>query len=104
MFGKLGDMASMAGKVKEMKDNVTNAQKAILAIQETVDKNGITVVVNGNHMVEDISISYTHANDLETLEDVLISNMNEANQNIINKSAKLMSEASGGLDLNNLLG
>lgn len=104
MFGKMGDMAAMAGKVKEMKDNVAKAQKDILEIQEAVDKNGVAVVVNGNHMVERVSISNDHLEDLETLEDILISNLNEANQNIINKSAQLMSDASGGIDLKGILG
>lgn len=99
MFGKMGEMGKLVGQMKDMKSNMARIQEEIKNISETGGANGVRVTINGAHVVQEIKIEKSLSDDIEMLEDLLISACNEANQKVVNKSAMMMKEVTGGLDL-----
>lgn len=99
MFGKMGEMGKLMSQMKDMKSNMNKIQDEIKSITESGGSNGIKVVVNGAHIVKEISIDKIMVDDIEMLEDLLVAALNEANQKVVNKSALMMKEVTGGMDL-----
>jgi|JYMV01.1.fsa_nt_gi DNA-binding YbaB/EbfC family protein len=99
MFGKMGDMGKMMGQMKDMKKNLANVQENIKNLEESGGSNGVSVVINGAHIVKSIDIDESLLTDKDLLEDLLVNACNEANQKVVNKSALMMQEVTGGLNL-----
>lgn len=99
MFGKMGEMGKMMGQMKDMKANLANVQEKIKNMEESAGSNGVTVVISGAHVVKSITIDDTLMSDKGLLEDLVITACNEANQKVVNKSALMMQEVTGGLNL-----
>jgi len=99
MFGKMGDMAKMMGQLKDVKSNIDNAQQKVRGLSNTTTLNGVTVTIDGNHMIIDIKIQESALRDKEMLEDTLIEALNQANTNVLTETATIMKEATGGIDL-----
>lgn len=99
MFGKMGDMGKMMGQMKDMKKNLATVQEKIKNLEESAGSNGVTVVINGAHVVKSISIDDSLMADKDMLEDLILVACNDANQKVVNKSALMMGEVTGGLNL-----
>lgn len=99
MFGKMGEMGKMMGQMKDMKKNLANVQTKIQEMEQEATVNGVTVLINGAHVIQSINIDNSLMEDKELLEDLIVTACNEANQKVVNKSALMMQEVTGGLDL-----
>ena len=99
MFGKMGEMGKMMGQMKDMKKNLANVQTKIQEMEQEAIVNGVTVLINGAHVIQSINIDNSLIEDKELLEDLIVTACNEANQKVVNKSALMMQEVTGGLDL-----
>ncbi len=81
-------------KIQELK----RMQDALKAEQETVEKKGVSVTVNGGMEVERITLNSSL--DQQEAEQVLRQCINEANKSIQKRIAKMMMDSGmGGLSL-----
>ena len=99
MFDKMKDMGKMLGQVNDMKKNLAEVQKKIQMLEESGGSNGVTVLITGAHIVKSIPIDDALLTDKDMLEDLIVVACNEANQKVVNRSAQMMKDVTGGLDL-----
>lgn len=96
-----GGMAGMMKKAQQMQDNVQQAQAEIKQLTATGKAAGgaIEVSINGEHQATNIKIDDSVMNDKELLEDLILTAINDANQQIADASAAKMKTATGGMKL-----
>ncbi|CAC9452300.1 Nucleoid-associated protein YaaK [uncultured Gammaproteobacteria bacterium] len=96
-----GGMAGMMKKAQQMQDNMQQAQAEIKQLTAIGNAGGGAVVVsiNGEHQATDIQIDPNVMNDKDTLEDLILIAINNANQQIADASAAKMKSATGGMKL-----
>ena len=98
--------------IQRMMRQVQNAKKKMEENQEKFDKldfvgsasNGlVTVTLKGTGVMTSIKIdkSIVDANDIETLEDLIMVSYNDAREKLSNASDQTASDAMGGIDLKN---
>ncbi|WXU00009.1 MAG: Nucleoid-associated protein YbaB [Catillopecten margaritatus gill symbiont] len=94
-------MAGMMKKAQQMQDNVQQAQAEIKQLTATGKAAGgaIEVSINGEHQATNIKIDDSVMNDKELLEDLILTAINDANQQIADASAAKMKTATGGMKL-----
>lgn len=96
-----GGMAGMMKKAQQMQDNMQQAQaeiKQLTAIGKAAG-GAVQVSVNGEHQATDIQIDASVMNDKDMLEDLILTAVNDANQQITDASAIKMKAATGGMKL-----
>ncbi|MDC9714378.1 MAG: YbaB/EbfC family nucleoid-associated protein [Gammaproteobacteria bacterium] len=96
-----GGMAGMMKKAQQMQDNMQQAQAEIKQLTATGKAGGGAVVVsiNGEHQATDIRIDQSVMSDKDTLEDLILTAINDASQQIADTSATKMKSATGGMKL-----
>ena len=103
MFGKLGDIAGLVKKAKDMQKNLKKAQKEIAGLEFAASSgNGLVeVTVSGDLQVKKVTISpkcFAEA-DAETVQDLLVVALNSAMANAKNESKERLSAITGGLGI-----
>jgi nucleoid-associated protein EbfC len=107
------NIQEMMAKVQEMQNRISETQEKLKSMETTVDVGGgmVTVTINAKQEIKQIKIekSVVSPDDVELLEDLVLSAVNKA----IDESQKLAQEEMGkstagiipnipGLDLGNL--
>lgn len=92
MFGG-GNMGDMMKQVKELR----KAQKELKKTLITVDKNSVSVTVNGEMKITDLKIE--EVTDAKKLSKAIKENVNEAIKKVQYESAQRLSGMAGGLNL-----
>ncbi len=102
MFGNLQDLLSQFGNMQEKMKQI---QEELKKEKAEVEIGGVKVVVNGAHQVQEIKISNELLQDKEMLEDLLITAVNRAQEEVAKKlqekTAKMQQDLMSGMDLGN---
>ncbi len=96
-----GGMTGMMKKAQQMQDNMQQAQEEIKLLTATgVAANGaVQININGEHQVSNIQINDSVMNDKTMLEDLILTAINDANQQIADASTAKMKTATGGIKI-----
>ncbi len=78
MFGKLGDMKDMLGKLQEAQKESQAMKQRLAQIELKEESKGLSVIVNGNKEIKDIHIAEDLLKDGEELGDKLVLTINRA--------------------------
>jgi DNA-binding protein YbaB len=78
MFGKLGDMKDMLGKLQEAQKESQAMKQRLAQIELKEESEGLSVIVNGNKEIKDILIAEDLLKDGEELGDKLVLLINRA--------------------------
>ncbi|PTM04768.1 MAG: hypothetical protein DA405_06155 [Bacteroidetes bacterium] len=78
MFGKLGDMKDMLGKLQEAQKESQAMKHRLAQIELKEESEGLSVIVNGNKEIKDILIAEDLQKDGEELGDKLVLLINRA--------------------------
>tara|TARA_R110000868_G_scaffold147535_1_gene369053 strand:- start:72 stop:371 length:300 start_codon:yes stop_codon:yes gene_type:complete len=78
MFGKLGDMKEMMGKLQEAQKESKAMKQRLAQIELKEESKGLSVIVNGNKEIKDIYIAEDLLKDGEELGDKLVLLLNRA--------------------------
>lgn len=99
--------ANMMKQIQKMQEDMENIQKEIEATEYTSSVGGgaVEVTVNGAHEVTSIKMQpdVVDPEDIEMLEDLLISALNESIRKANDAMEKGMEKAKGGLSIPGLL-
>ncbi|WP_036453008.1 YbaB/EbfC family nucleoid-associated protein [Mycoplasma buteonis] len=89
----------MLRRLKRMQEEMMSKQKELEKTEFTVTKQGIKVVVLGNHTIKSISVDelLIDPEDKEILEDLIVIAINEAIDLVKEEEAKLAPQMPGGL-------
>ena len=94
---------NMMKKIQEMQENMQKIQQEVeeTEFSSTVGGGAVEVVVTGAHEVVTINLKpeVVDPEDVEMLEDLIVSGINEVLRNIEEESEKRMGAISGGLNL-----
>ena len=103
MFGKLGDMAGMMKKAKEMQKNMESTQEelAITEVNGSSANGEVDVTLTCDMSVKHINIKQEcfETKDREIMEDLVLSAINSAISAAKAETQAKMSELTGGLDI-----
>ncbi len=98
---------NMMKKIQEMQENMARIQQEVEATEfsSTVGGGAVEVVVNGAHEVTAINLKpeVVDPEDVEMLEDLIISAFNESIRKANEAMEKGMEKAKGGLSIPGLL-
>jgi DNA-binding YbaB/EbfC family protein len=96
-----GGMASMMQKAQKMQHDMQKAQAEIKKITVTGSAAGgaVQIALNGEHMATNIDINESVLDDKEMLEDLILTAINDASQQISSASSEKMKGITGGMDL-----
>jgi len=96
-----GGMAGMMKKAQQMQDNMQKAQDEIKTLSATgqAASGAVQITVNGEHMATNIKIDEMVMDDKDMLEDLILTAMNDATQQISSASEAKMKGATGGINL-----
>ena len=96
-----GGMAGMMKKAQQMQDNMQKAQEEIKALSAIGKAAGgaVEVSINGEHIATNIKIDAMVMDDKDMLEDLILTAMNDATQQISQASEAKMKGATGGMKL-----
>lgn len=101
MFG--GNMQGMMKKVQKMQKEMKKMQEDLKkrTVEATVGGGVMTVVMNGEKVVESVHIdpSVIDPEDTEMLEDLMVAAYNEASKKVDDMMAQEMSKLTGGMKL-----
>lgn len=99
--------ANMMKQIQKMQEDMENIQKEVEATEYTSSVGGgaVEVTVNGAHEVTSIKMQpdVVDPEDIEMLEDLLISALNESIRKANDAMEKGMEKAKGGLSIPGLL-
>lgn len=106
MFGKMGNMGQMGQMMKKMQKLQGEMAKMqedlkLRTLEASVGGGAVTVVVNGEKQVQSIKInpSAVDPEDIEMLEDMVASAVNEALRKVDDMMAQEMGKLTGGMGL-----
>ena len=96
-----GGMAGMMKKAQQMQDNMQKAQDEIKTLSATGQSAGgaVQITINGEHMATNIKIDEMVMDDKDMLEDLILTAMNDATQQISSASEAKMKGVTGGMNL-----
>lgn len=101
--GGMGNMQGMMKKVQKMQADMMKMQEELKArkFENSVGGGAVSVVVSGKKELESIKINpeAVDVDDMEMLEDMIISAINECMRQIDETSEKEMSKITGGMKL-----
>ena len=82
MFGNLGDLAGMMGKIKDLQNRMKEAQEQLATITETAESGAglVKATVNGQKKVVALAIDpdLLKPEDQEMLQDLVVAAVNKA--------------------------
>ena len=103
MGGNMGNMQGMMKKVQKMQADMAKLQDELKTrtVETTVGGGALTIVVNGKKEVESIKIKpeVLDPEDVELLQDMIVSAVNEGMRQIDEMTEREMSKITGGLKL-----
>ena len=104
MFGKgMGNMQGMMKKVQKMQAEMLKMQEELKTrtVETTVGGGALTIVANGKKEIESINIKpeALDPDDVEMLQDMIVSGVNEAMRKIDEMTEREMSKITGGMKL-----
>lgn len=103
MFNKMGNMAGMMKKVQKMQADMKKMQEELKkrTVEASVGGGAVTVVMNGEKVIESLKInpSAVDPEDVEMLEDMITSAVNECGQKVDALLNQEMGKVTGGLNL-----
>ncbi|WP_296334047.1 YbaB/EbfC family nucleoid-associated protein [Veillonella sp. LMAG:2] len=107
MFGKgmpnMGNMQGMMKKVQKMQADMQKMQEELKTktVDASVGGGAVTIVMNGEKIVQSVKIdpSVVDTDDMEMLEDLVLSAVNAASQKVDDMMAQEMSKVTGGMKL-----
>lgn len=98
-----GNMNNMIKQAQKMQEDMLKAQQELeqKTVEATAGGGAITVVVNGKKEMVSIKLSpeIVDNDDIETLEDLIMAAVNEANRKADEMMASSMSKITGGLNI-----
>lgn len=98
-----GNMNNILKQAQKMQENMQKMQAELEAkeIEASVGGGAVTVKVNGKKEVLDITIKpeVVDPDDIEMLQDLVLSAVNEALRNVDDMQAAQMSKATGGMNI-----
>ncbi|WP_374000842.1 YbaB/EbfC family nucleoid-associated protein [Bdellovibrio bacteriovorus] len=103
MKGMPGGMAQLMKQANQMQMKMKKAQDdlALAEYEATSGGGAVKVKVNGDHMITALAIDaeVLKAGDVEMLQDMILSAVNEAVKTARDTSAKEMEKITGGLNI-----
>ena len=104
MFGNnMGNMQGMMKKVQKMQAEMMKMQEELKTrtVETTVGGGALTIVANGKKEIESIKIKpeAIDPDDVEMLQDMIVSGVNEALRKIDEMTEREMSKITGGMKL-----
>lgn len=101
--GGMGNMQGMMKKVQKMQADMVKMQEQLKArkFENSVGGGAVTVVISGKKELDSIKINpeAVDVDDMEMLEDMIVSAVNECMRQIDEVSEKEMSKITGGMKL-----
>ena len=101
--GGMGNMQAMMKKVQKMQAEIVKKQEELKqrTIETTVGGGAVTVVVNGKKELQSVKIdpAAVDPEDVEMLEDLLVTAVNEGVRQIDELSEKEMAKITGGMKM-----
>ncbi|MBS4913124.1 MAG: YbaB/EbfC family nucleoid-associated protein [Veillonella sp.] len=104
MFNKgMGNMQGMLKKVQKMQADMQKMQEELKqrTVEASAGGGSVTVVMNGEKVVESITIdpAAVDPEDVEMLEDIIVSAVNEAGRKVDDMMAQEMGKVTGGMNI-----
>lgn len=104
MFNKgMGNMQGMLKKVQKMQADMQKLQEELKqrTVEASAGGGSVTVVMNGEKVVESITIdpAAVDPEDVEMLEDIIVSAVNEAGRKVDDMMAQEMGKVTGGMNI-----
>ena len=103
MFNNMGNMQGMMKKVQKMQAEMLKMQEELKTrtVETTVGGGALTIVANGKKEIESINIKpeALDPDDVEMLQDMIVSGVNEAMRKIDEMTEREMSKITGGMKL-----
>ena len=101
--GGMGNMQAMMKKVQKMQSDMVKMQEEMKSrtVETSVGGGAVTVVVNGTKELKSIKInpSAVDPEDVEMLEDMILTAINDGMKQIDEMTEKEMSKVTGGMKL-----
>ena len=101
--GGMGNMQGMLKKVQKMQADMMKLQEDLKSrtVETTVGGGAVSVVVSGKKELKSIKIapSAVDPDDVEMLEDLIISAVNEGMRKVDERTEKEMGKVTGGMKL-----
>lgn len=101
--GGMGNMQAMMKKVQKMQADMVKMQEEMKSrtVETSVGGGAVTVVVNGKKELQSIKISPSAVDpeDVEMLEDMILTAINDGMKKIDEMTEKEMSKVTGGMKL-----
>lgn len=101
MFGGMGDMMGMLGKVKELQAKMKEAQENLGQLSESVEAGGgmVKVTVNGHKQITqlDIDPDLLRPEDQEMVQDLVMAAVNKALEKIEDQIKDQMKQSTEGM-------
>ena len=102
-MGNAGNMQGMMKKVQKMQAEMLKMQEELKTrtVETTVGGGALTIVANGKKEIESIKIKpeAIDPDDVEMLQDIIVSGVNEALRKIDEMTEREMSKITGGMKL-----
>ena len=102
-MGNAGNMQGMMKKVQKMQAEMLKMQEELKTrtVETTVGGGALTIVANGKKEIESIKIKpeALDPDDVEMLQDMIVSGVNEALRKIDEMTEREMSKITGGMKL-----
>jgi hypothetical protein len=102
-MGNAGNMQGMMKKVQKMQAEMLKMQEELKTrtVETTVGGGALTIVANGKKEIESIKIKpeAIDPDDVEMLQDMIVSGVNEALRKIDEMTEREMSKITGGMKL-----
>ena len=102
-MGNAGNMQGMMKKVQKMQAEMLKMQEELKTrtVETTVGGGALTIVANGKKEIESIKIKpeVLDPDDVEMLQDMIVSGVNEAMRKIDEMTEREMSKITGGMKL-----
>ena len=102
-MGNAGNMQGMMKKVQKLQAEMLKMQEELKTrtVETTVGGGALTIVANGKKEIESINIKpeALDPDDVEMLQDMIVSGVNEALRKIDEMTEREMSKITGGMKL-----
>ena len=102
-MGNAGNMQGMMKKVQKLQAEMLKMQEELKTrtVETTVGGGALTIVANGKKEIESIKIKpeAIDPDDVEMLQDMIVSGVNEALRKIDEMTEREMSKITGGMKL-----
>lgn len=103
MFGNMGNMSGMMKKVQKLQAEMAKLQEELKqrTLEVTTGGGAVKVVINGEKQLQQLVISpeAVDPEDVEMLQDLVMSAVNEAIKKVDDMMAQEMGKLTGGLGL-----